>query len=73
MYFLQYWGMLSGGAIGALFVGLITSNFWEKGFPARLSSGPSFEYSPQRKKLCAFFFELGIQRVTASSSDQVNA
>ena len=47
MFFLEYWGLLSGGALGALFTGLVASNLWEKGLPRRLSSGPSYLYSPE--------------------------
>lgn len=46
MFFLEYYSMLSGGAIGALTIGLVASNSWEKGLPRFGSSGPSFEYSP---------------------------
>lgn len=56
MFFLEYYGMLSGGALGALMVGLTTSNFWERGFPRFASLGPSFNYSPEGARaqcLCA--------------------
>jgi NhaP-type Na+/H+ or K+/H+ antiporter len=46
MFFLEYWDMLSGGALGALFTGLVASNLWERGSPKRLSLGPSFTHSP---------------------------
>jgi NhaP-type Na+/H+ or K+/H+ antiporter len=46
MFFLEYWGMLSGGALGALFTGLVASNLWERGSPERLSLGPSLQFSP---------------------------
>lgn len=47
MFFLEYYGMLSGGALGALTVGLVTSNFWERGIPRRLSLGANFHHSPE--------------------------
>lgn len=47
MFFLEYWKLLSGGALGALFTGLVGSNLWEKGIPKPVSAGPSFVYSPQ--------------------------
>lgn len=46
MFFLEYWDMLSGGALGALFTGLVASNLWERGSPKCLSLGPSFKHSP---------------------------
>jgi len=46
MFFLEYWDMLSGGALGALFTGLVASNLWERGSPKRFSLGPSYTYSP---------------------------
>lgn len=46
MFFLGHFDMKAGGALGALVVGLIASNAWEKGFPRFASLGPSFEYSP---------------------------
>jgi NhaP-type Na+/H+ or K+/H+ antiporter len=47
MFFLEYWEMLSGGALGALFTGLVASNLWERGSPRCLSSGPSLNFSPE--------------------------
>jgi NhaP-type Na+/H+ or K+/H+ antiporter len=47
MFMLEYWKLLSGGALGALFTGLVASNAWEKGFPRRWALGPSLEYSPE--------------------------
>ena len=47
MFFLEYYTMLSGGALGALFTGLVASNFWEKGVPRFGSLGPSLIYSPE--------------------------
>lgn len=47
MFFLEYWKLLSGGALGALFTGLVGSNLWEKGIPKPISAGPSYVYSPQ--------------------------
>jgi len=46
MFFLEYFKMLSGGALGALFAGLVASNLWEKGMPRRLSLGSSYSFSP---------------------------
>lgn len=39
----------AGGALGALFVGLVASNAWEKGFPKWGSLGTSFAFSPERE------------------------
>jgi hypothetical protein len=50
MFFLKYWDMLSGGALGALCVGLVASNLWERGAPTCASLGPSFVYSPERER-----------------------
>ncbi|KAK2076722.1 hypothetical protein QBZ16_005482 [Prototheca wickerhamii] len=56
MFFLEYYGMLSGGALGALMVGLATSNFWERGFPHFASLGPSFNYSPEVERVLAIIW-----------------
>ncbi len=37
----------TGGALGALFVGLVASNAWEKGVPRFGSLGRSFVFSPE--------------------------
>lgn len=47
MFFFEYWELLSGGALGALFTSLIGSNFWENGSPKWFSLGPSFVYGPE--------------------------
>jgi hypothetical protein len=39
----------AGGALGALFIGLVASNAWEKGFPRWGSLGTSFAFSPERE------------------------
>lgn len=46
MFFFEHWELLSGGALGALFTGLVGSNLWEKGSPSFGSLGPSFVFSP---------------------------
>ncbi|PSC74772.1 mitochondrial sodium hydrogen exchanger 9B2-like [Micractinium conductrix] len=53
MYFLEYWNLLSGGALGALFVGLVASNSWEKGFPKWGSLGRSYVFSPEIERVVA--------------------
>jgi hypothetical protein len=52
MFFLGHFDMKAGGALGALTVGLIASNAWEKGFPRFASLGPSYEYSPASEYSC---------------------
>ncbi|KAI8100359.1 hypothetical protein M9435_006843 [Picochlorum sp. BPE23] len=47
MFFFEYWELLSGGALGALFTSLVGSNFWENGSPKWFSDGPSFVYGPE--------------------------
>jgi hypothetical protein len=47
MFLLEHWHLLSGGALGALFTGLVASNAWEKGIPRFASVGPSLQYSPE--------------------------
>eukprot|EP00889_Picochlorum_renovo_P005307 jgi/Picre1/32337/NNA_007683.t1 len=47
MFFFEYWELLSGGALGALFTSLVGSNFWENGSPKWFSHGPSFVYGPE--------------------------
>ena len=46
MFFFEYFDLLSGGALGALFISLVGSNLWERGIPKRFSLGPSLVYSP---------------------------
>jgi hypothetical protein len=53
MFFLEYYDMLSGGALGALFVGLVACFMWEHGVPRWASTGPSSTFAP------------GIERVVA--------
>ena len=43
MFFLESFDMLSGGALGALAVGLATCYAWEEGRPRRASLGPNSE------------------------------
>lgn len=43
----------AGGALGALCVGLVASNAWEKGFPKWGSLGKSFVYSPESEPTAA--------------------
>lgn len=50
MFFLEYFELLSGGALGALFTGLVASNLWERGAPKWASLGPSFLYSPEAER-----------------------
>jgi hypothetical protein len=45
--------MLSGGALGALAVGMATCYMWEKGSPAKLSMGPSRAYSAEVERVVA--------------------
>jgi len=47
MFFFEYWELLSGGAIGALFTSLVGTNLWESGSPKWASTGPSFVYGPE--------------------------
>ena len=44
---------LAGGALGALFTGLVASNAWEKGVPRCGSLGRSLLFSPESGLLCA--------------------
>jgi solute carrier family 9B (sodium/hydrogen exchanger), member 1/2 len=50
MFFLEYYELLSGGALGALFTGLVASNLWERGSPHWASLGPSYLYSPEAER-----------------------
>ncbi|KAI7845950.1 hypothetical protein COHA_000496 [Chlorella ohadii] len=56
MFFLEYYNLLSGGALGALFVGLVASNAWEKGVPRFGSLGRSFVFSPEIERVMAVFW-----------------
>lgn len=53
MFFLEYYDMLSGGALGALTVGLVTCYTWEHGKPAKLSQGPSQNFSTAVERVMA--------------------
>jgi hypothetical protein len=53
MFFLEYFDMLSGGALGALTVGMVTCYTWEHGKPAKLSQGPSQNFSADVERVMA--------------------
>lgn len=53
MFFLEYFDMLSGGALGALTVGLVTCYMWEHGKPEKFSLGPSNSYSADIERIAA--------------------
>lgn len=53
MFFLEYFDMLSGGALGALTVGMVTCYTWEHGQPAKLSQGPSQNFSAAVERVMA--------------------
>lgn len=53
MFFLEYFDMLSGGALGALTVGMVTCYFWEHGKPTKLSQGPSQSFSAAVERVMA--------------------
>jgi ABC-type nickel/cobalt efflux system permease component RcnA len=53
MFFLEYFDMLSGGALGALTVGLVTCYTWEHGQPHKLSRGPSQSFSADVERVMA--------------------
>lgn len=53
MFFLEYHDMLSGGALGSLFVGLVTCYMWEGGRPRCASSGPCDTFAPDVERVMA--------------------
>jgi hypothetical protein len=53
MFFLEFYDMLSGGALGSLTVGMVTCLMWEHGRPRRLSHGPSQAYSADVERVMA--------------------
>jgi hypothetical protein len=53
MFFLEYFDMLSGGALGSLTVGLATCYTWEHGKPAKLSQGANQNYSAAVERVMA--------------------
>eukprot|EP00879_Flechtneria_rotunda_P028933 GHRR01031174.1.p1 GENE.GHRR01031174.1~~GHRR01031174.1.p1 ORF type:complete len:613 (+),score=115.99 GHRR01031174.1:727-2565(+) len=53
MFFLEYFDMLSGGALGSLTVGLVTCYMWEHGRPGRLSQGPNNNFSADIERVAA--------------------
>ncbi|KAI8468895.1 MAG: Sodium/hydrogen exchanger family-domain-containing protein [Monoraphidium minutum] len=53
MFFLEYFDMLSGGALGSLFVGLVACFMWERGVPRRFSNGPNSTYAPDIERVMA--------------------
>lgn len=53
MFFLEHYDMLSGGALGALTVGLATCYMWEHGKPGKLSLGPNNGFSADVERVSA--------------------
>eukprot|EP00878_Enallax_costatus_P024159 GHUV01025756.1.p1 GENE.GHUV01025756.1~~GHUV01025756.1.p1 ORF type:complete len:597 (+),score=94.95 GHUV01025756.1:384-2174(+) len=53
MFFLEYYDMLSGGALGALTTGLVTCYMWEHGKPRKLSIGPNNAFSADIERVLA--------------------
>eukprot|EP00775_Hariotina_reticulata_P012218 gene12218-12356_t len=53
MFFLEYYDMLSGGALGSLTVGLVTCYAWEQGKPQRFSTGRSNSFSADVERVAA--------------------
>ena len=53
MFFLESNDMLSGGALGALTVGLVACYMWERGAPRCGSSGPNTAYAPDIERVVA--------------------
>lgn len=53
MFFLEYFDMLSGGALGSLATGLVTCYMWESGYPAKLSLGPQEGYTTDIERVMA--------------------
>ncbi|KAI8466952.1 MAG: Sodium/hydrogen exchanger family-domain-containing protein [Monoraphidium minutum] len=53
MFFLEAYDMLSGGALGALFTGLVACFMWERGLPRAASLGPSDGFSPDVERVMA--------------------
>lgn len=53
MFFLEYFDMLSGGALGALTVGLVTCYTWEHGQPKKLSQGRNQNFSAGVERVMA--------------------
>lgn len=45
MFFLNHYGMLAGGALGALTTGLVAQQLWALGLPRLLSQGPDRQVS----------------------------
>ena len=63
MFFLEHHDMLSGGALGALFVGLAACYTWERGLPRAASAGPSHDYAPAIERVVA---KVGGRRLEAA-------
>lgn len=53
MFFLEYYDMLSGGALGALTTGLVTCYMWEHGKMRKLSIGPTNAFSADIERVLA--------------------
>jgi len=53
MFMLEHYQMLSGGALGALTVGLATCLAWEAGWPRPFSQGPSLDHSADVERTLA--------------------
>lgn len=65
MFFLEYYDMLSGGALGALTVGMVTCYTWEQGKPARFSTGRSNSFSADVERVAAV-----VSKTISSASQQ---
>jgi hypothetical protein len=65
MFFLEYYDMLSGGALGALTVGMVTCYTWEQGKPARFSTGRSNSFSADVERVAAV-----VSKTLSSASQQ---
>jgi hypothetical protein len=61
MFLFEHFAMLSGGALGALTVGLATCLAWEAGRPRRLSLGPSLDYSADIERYMARIWDLAAE------------
>ena len=49
MFFLNHYGMIAGGGLGALITGLVAAQSWAAGWPGPLSGGAAPATAPARE------------------------
>jgi hypothetical protein len=56
-WLLNAYGYNDAGTIGALFMGVLTNLAWKKGWPNRLSMGPSADFAADAERFLGLFWK----------------